>query len=282
MTIKQAQKKYRAVEVDLLLSHVLGKPKEFLFMHPEHLLSAKQLLSLRKIIKRRQTGEPTAYILGYKDFYGLRFKVNRNVLIPRPESEWVVEKIVASGELLVASQKKIRILDVGTGSGCIAISIAKKQPANSYKLIASDISPAALAVAKQNAKMHHANIKFINSDLLQSIKDNFDIIIANLPYGWSGWKNNTSAETVGLKFEPKRALFTKEKGLGEIRRLLGEIAQLKLPPKLVYLEFDPRQKTALNKLIKKILPFWKVKFHKDFNNFWRYAELSSLPIRANG
>jgi release factor glutamine methyltransferase len=272
LKIQKILKKYSSVETELLLSHVLGKSREFLYMESARQLSVGQLVSLQKLIKRRENGEPVAYILGYKDFYGLRFKVNKSVLIPRPETEWVVERKVESEKLKVKS-KALRVLDVGTGSGCIAISIAKQLSADSCQLTASDVSAAALKVAKQNAKLHKVKIKFVKSDLLKNIKGDFDIIIANLPYGWHGVKNRFSSVKDGLKFEPQRALYTKEKGLFEIRRLLEQITQKKQQPKLVYLEFDPRQKADLQSLIKKYLPKGKVKFYKDFNNFWRYAEI---------
>ena len=240
---------------------------------------------------------------------GLRFKVNKNVLVPRPETEALVERVVASCELLVTGGK-IKILDVGTGSGCIAVSLAKQVQGSRFKvqITASDLSPAALAVAKQNAKIHKAKVKFIKSDLLKNIKEDFDIIIANLPYGWKAWKNNTTTATIGLKFEPQGALFTEEKGLKLIRELLEQIAAKKNQPKLiypapskkevgilpgasyknqsefkvsrsqgrcwVYLEFDPRQKVDLQKLIKKILPKSKAIFYKDLNNLWRFVEVT--------
>jgi release factor glutamine methyltransferase len=299
LTIKKILKKYHSIEIDLLLAFVLRKSKEFLFMNSGYSLSANQLISLSALVKRRLRGEPMAYILGYKDFYGLGFKVNRSVLIPRPETEWVVDRVIARSQATKQSNQRkrlprpsaalgvrndtLKILDLGTGSGCIIISLAKALSAKRLglrvKLYASDISSAALKVAKQNAKDHthtstyECGVKFVRSDLLNGIKINPDIIIANLPYGWSEWKNNTSAETKGLKFEPKKALFTGENGLKSIRRLLQQIAGLKQKPKLVYLEFDPRQKFAIWALIKKFLPGSKVKFYKDYNNFWRYVEI---------
>jgi len=268
--------------------------------------------------QRRLRGEPIAYILGYKDFYGLGFKVDKNVLIPRPETEMVVDLVTAKLRSLPSCQGgvpsearrggwsnvdsganpsvpinrdtfpwqgrrlrgiPIKILDLGTGSGCIIISLAKlmgtiwRPPDGAHQgnrrieFYASDISSAALKIARQNAQKHHVKIKFTQSDLLKNIKQDFGIIIANLPYLAPGWK---SAE---LKFEPKQALFAKEKGLMIIRKLLEQIAALKHQPRLVYLEFDPRQKPQLLSLIKKSLPGSIVKFYKDYNNFWRYVEI---------
>lgn len=261
-------------------------------MNPGYSLSANQLISLSALVKRREKGEPVAYILGYKDFYGLRFKVNKNVLIPRPETEVILDRIM-NYELGIMNLKVLRVLDVGTGSGCIIISLAKTLLHNgnhcALEFYASDISAAALKVAKQNAGIHHANVKFIQSDLLQNIKGHFDIIIANLPYLSSHWTDGFSqsvdynklrpqfiqaqADIAGLKFEPKGALYTSDKGLLLIKRLLQQIANRENKPKLIFLEFDPRQKRELSSAIKKLLPKAEVKFHKDFAGRWRCAEI---------
>jgi release factor glutamine methyltransferase len=279
MNIKEVFKKYSFPETELLLAYVLKKPKEFLFMNPEYNLTKKQLSNLTKLIKRRQNGEPIAYILGYKDFCGLRFKVNKNVLVPRPDTESLVEFIenrVRSQKLGIKSQE-LSILDVGTGSGCIAITLAKRCQVSGVrcKVYASDISSNALTVAKENAKKHQVKIKFIHSNLLEKINFIPNILIANLPYGWSKWKNNTSTETLGLKFEPKIALFTKENGLFKIHKLLKQILSLPHLPKYIYLEFDPRQKVLLNSLIKKYLPNGEVKFYKDLSKKWRFVEIKN-------
>jgi release factor glutamine methyltransferase len=245
------------------------------------------------MIARRQKGEPVAYILGYKDFMGLRFKVNKDVLIPRPETEELVDRVLSATADLIRNPNKqilkqvqnddVKILDVGTGSGCIAVAIAKqlqqvqisiRQLADKYQIYASDISPKALAVAKHNAKTHQVKIKFIHSDLLSQIRMKLDVIVANLPYGWQAWKNNTSTETVGLKFEPQQALFTKEHGLYYIRSLLEQIAGQKQQPKSIFLEFDPRQKQELNRVIKKYLPDTRIEFFKDLFGRWRFCQIS--------
>lgn len=275
MRINEILKKYTKVEIEILLAHVLNKPKEFLYMEPAYKLSASKLISLRKLIKRREKGEPIAYILGYKEFLGLRFKVNKNVLVPRPETELLVESIKLKVESM-GQNNPVRILDVGTGSGAIAVSLANQVQGARLKvqISASDVSQNALAVAKENAKLHKVKIKFIKSSLLQNIKEDFDIIVANLPYGWKAWKNNSSIATKGLKFEPQVALFTEENGLKLIRELLEQIPKETIKPKLVYLEFDPRQKQDLAKLIKRTLPSSKATFYKDYAKMWRFVEIT--------
>ncbi len=274
MKISEILKKYNNLEIEILLAHVLKKPREFLYMEPAYKLSASQLISVKKLITRREKGEPIAYILGYKDFLGLKFKVNKSVLIPRPETELLVESIKLKVES-IEQKKPVRILDVGTGSGVIAVSLAKQVQGARFEaqVTVSDISDKALAVAKENAKAHKVKIKFIKSNLLKNVKNSFDIIVANLPYGWKVWKNNSSAATKGLKFEPQIALFTEENGLKLIRELLEQIVGLKVKPKLIYLEFDPRQKQNLAVLIKRTLPSARVTFHKDYAKMWRFVEI---------
>ncbi len=277
MTIKKIFKKYSNIEIELLLAHVLKKPKEFLYLAPERKLSSYQVKSLSSMVKRRLNGEPVAYILGYKDFMGLRFKVNRNVLIPRPETEEMVEKVV-SEQRLVSSKKPVKILDVGTGSGCIAVSLARQFQILDIKfqIIASDISKAALKVAKQNAKAHKVKARFVLSDLLNNFKGKFDILIANLPYVPA---TDYAKLKSGLKYEPKNAIFVKENGLRIIKKFLKQLSQSKIlnPESKIYLEFDPRQKAELHKLVKKFFPGWKVIFYKDFGNLWRFVEIKNPP-----
>ncbi len=288
MIIRQILAKYQDLEIDILLSEALKKSREFLFMNQGYRISESQSVRLQKLIKRRQKGEPIAYMLGYKDFCGLRFKVNKHVLIPRPETETLVELAldqIQNAEFRMRN-RPTKILDVGTGSGAVIVSIAREFTKMTLaqrkghlcvEFYASDISSEALKVAKANAKAHKVNIKFIKSDLFKNIKGKFDIIVANLPYGWKEWKNNTSAATIGLKFEPKQALFTGKKGLYEISRLLEQISGKTKQPYAVFLEFDPRQKSALEKEIKKILPNAGVRFYKDFNSLWRIAEIILQP-----
>jgi release factor glutamine methyltransferase len=296
MTIKEVLKKYNKVEIELLLAHILKKPKEFLYLNPERKLTNKQFGNLAKYIRRREKGEPIAYILGYKDFMGLRIKVNKDVLIPRSETEGMVEHVVqALGLPAVKTAKQqatglpykntVSILDIGTGSGCIAIAIAKqlqnlKFQISNLKLTAIDISSAALKVAKANAKYHQTKIKFIKSDLLTNIKGNFDIIVVNLPYvpetDYTNLKNN-------LKYEPKKAIFAKNKGLFVIEKFLKQLNKSKIlnQKSKIYLEFDPRQKPELSKLIKKTLPGYRAEFFKDLNNFWRFVEIKHSNILQN-
>lgn len=285
MTIAEVLKKYSSIEVEPLLSKVLGKSKEFLYLNPETILSSYQINILSRLIKRREAGEPIAYILGYKDFMGLRFKVNKDVLIPRPETEWLVEKIVTSEKLKVASGK-IRILDVGTGSGCMAVSLAKQfSNSNSqFSITASDISPAALKAARQNAKANHVQVKFINTNLFRNISGKFDVIVANLPYiplkilhRYLIHKTELepSDPFAALKFEPKFALTDGSSSFVIYKRFFDEVRGYLNPSATILLEIDPSSRKFLKEYQKRYLPKAAIKFYKDYNNLWRYAEIKT-------
>ena len=241
-------------------------------MNPGLILSSKHLNILSKLIKRRQKGEPIAYILGYKDFMGLRFKVNKNVLIPRPETEGIIERLK---DLRFKDYKQpVRILDIGTGSGCIAVSLAKQFLIFNFQFLitASDISSSALKVAKQNAKAHKAKINFIKSDLLKNIKFVPDIIIANLPYVP---KKIYDLRYKDLKFEPEEALVDPVKDFNIYERLLKQISALPSLPKAIFLEIDPTAKKYVINYVINYIPKAKIKFYKDFNNLWRFVEITT-------
>lgn len=259
MTIDQVLKKYSKIEADLLLGHVLKQPKEFLYMHGVQKLSATQLKRFESLVAKRKAGMPVAYLLGYKYFYDLKFKVSRSVLIPRPETEWLVDEATA----LLKGKRNAKILDVGTGSGCIAISVAKNTNPKKVKVFASDISTAALKVAKENAKINKAKVTFAKRDLLQGTKAKFDLIIANLPYvpvsDYKKFYNN-------LRFEPKLALTD---GFNDSRLILKLVEQAKHHLNkngVLLLEMDP--KTA------KYLKEYKPKIYKDIRGFKRFAEIT--------
>lgn len=259
-----------ALDAEVLLCFLLKKPKEYLLAHPHKKIDSKLEKKYLRLINRRLLGWPVAYLTKHKEFFKLDFYVDKNVLIPRPETEGLVELAIE----FLKNKKGLNVLDIGTGSGCIIISIAKKF-GKKHKYLASDISPKALAVARKNAKKHRTKIYLTETSILNAFKDEqFDVIIGNLPYGWKKWKNNTSANTVGLKFEPPQALFTSEEGMYWIKGLLLAVAKKRNKPALMLLEIDPRQREALNKLAKRILPAYEAKVSKDLFGRYRYAALA--------
>lgn len=252
-----------ALDAEVILSAITGHSRENLLIHPEKNLIARQFKKFKNLIIRRSRHEPIAYITGKKNFFGLEFKVNRSVLIPRPETELLVEETIKSCKLKAISYKLI--IDVGTGSGAIAIAIAKH--ISKAKIIATDISAAALKIAKHNAKTHGVagRIKFIKTDLLPKPTA---LIVANLPYLPTRVWKNTMPDV--KKFEPKEALLGGIDGLKIIKRLLTKIKKQNIHG-MVLLEIDPSQKSKLQKFISKLFPQAVLEIKKDLAGLSRMA-----------
>jgi len=200
--LKKADIKTASLDALILLSLVLKKEKEYILTHPEQGLIKNQQKQFLSLLEKRSKRFPLAYLTGEKEFFGYEFLVNKSVLIPRPETEQIIELALKN----VKENKKIKtwkILDIGTGSGCITISLAKelKRLHLDYKITASDISASALKIAKTNAKnLKTKKIIFIRSDLFKNINGKFNLILANLPYVKKCEIENE------LKFEPILAL----------------------------------------------------------------------------
>lgn len=277
------------LDAELILSFVFNKPREYLFTHPEHKLNKSQVARYRLRAAQRLRGEPLAYITGIKEFYNLEFLVSKSVPIPRPETELLVSLAVKNILNTKYQIPNTKIIDVGTGSGNVIVSIVKNIPAKRRKSInfyAIDISNKALEIAKKNVQRHGVKefIKFIKSDLLECFLERRVfatknlLIIANLPYIppklYQKYQKN-------LKYEPKKALISGKGGLDHYKRLILEIKEiLKLRYALCimcYLEISPEQKPALNQFIKKELSAAKVRFFKDLAGKWRVAEISLAP-----
>ncbi len=200
------------IEVQCLLQAVLQINRAWLLTHPEHILDAEQQAHYAALFERRLHGEPVAYILGEREFYGLNFKVTPATLIPRPETELLVELALQR----IPQQGRCRVLDLGTGSGAIAMSIAHARP--DAEVVAVDASSAALEVAQFNAKrLGLSNVRLLLSDWFTALNgERFDIIVSNPPY--------IAADDVHLsqgdvRFEPHSALASGADGLEGIRRI---------------------------------------------------------------
>lgn len=290
-TLRDLQKKYHGLiaplDLELLFSFVLKKPREFVLAHPEHAISRNQESIIKKYVKRRINHEPLAYILGKKEFYGLDFKVDKNTLVPRPETELMVELALEEVRKLVRKRlRTINVVDVGTGSGNIAISIAhnvKRSSSDKLNFFAIDISKKALAIARKNAKSHKLNkkIKFIHGSLLDPIIGRLDppagggnsrtIVLANLPYLSSAIYASTPKDV--KDYEPKSALWSPEKGLAHYAELLRQIAPMK--DVSCFMEISPEQKPLLQKMAGKIFPSAKIIFHRDLAGKWRLCQVET-------
>ena len=272
--LKKASSSIDRLDAELILASIFDKDRTFLHAHADEELTAEQQKVVDDMLLRRQKHEPLAYILGYKEFYGHKFYLTRDVLIPRPETEALVD---IAGELYqklsanaakptkttgtaktvqtIQSGEPIKILDLGTGSGCIALSLASKlsqsaknhaEPEANIQIVASDISAKALACAEYNAqKLQIKSISWVKSNLLKSRafkNQTFDIIVANLPYvdkAWPWIDKNT------LKYEPKLALYASNYGLGLIKNLIDKAPKYLKKGGFLVLEADICQHQAI-------------------------------------
>ncbi len=228
----------------IILEHVQGVSRESLLARPEFELSNEDVVQLNLLIERRSKFEPVAYLIGTKEFYGLDFEVNPSVLVPRPETEKLVEYIIDT------IPQKTRILDVGTGSGVIAISLKKNR--DDLEVSASEISESALQVARMNATKHNVFIGFVKSDLFEQIRalKQYDCIVANLPYV----SLDKLSEHPELKHEPAIALFPDEgDGLNLYRKFFQQVNQYLVPDSgCIIIEHDPTQLETLTSIAKKL------------------------------
>ena len=266
------------LDAEVLLAFVLKKPKGYLLSHQGKNLTPSHLKKFNFLILRRQRGKPISYLTNHKEFYKLDFYISENVLIPRPETETLVEEAIKCTRHLqkTINRKPLTIYDIGTGSGCIAITLAKYLP--DIKVMATDISEKALAVAKKNAKQHKVlrKIKFIKGDLLKSLikkskapkhKAQYtDLIVANLPY-------LTKDELQNIRHEPKQALYGGKMGLELIERLITQAEQVLNPKGIILLEISPAQVKYIEYLVEQHLPSKRVFFIKDLGERDRVARI---------
>lgn len=258
------------LDAEILLAFTLKKPKEFLFTHPEKKLATGQFNKFKKLISRRAKHEPVAYLTSHKSFYGLDFFVDKNVLIPRPDTEILVEETIKQ----LNSQFSIlnsAVVDVGTGSGAVAISLAKNLPG--AKIFATEISPNTLAVARKNARHHKVAVTFLRGNLLEPLLKrimNYEsrimelIVVANLPYLVTKQWQKTQPEV--KKYEPRQALDGGKDGLRYYKQLLQQIKKIATSYKLQVtnlLEIDPSQTKPISKLIHASFPAAKIQIKKD-------------------
>jgi release factor glutamine methyltransferase len=235
--------------IELLLAHLLRKKRLDLYLEFERELDEETLAGLREMVKRRAAGEPLQYITGEAEFCGLRLMVDKRVLIPRPETELLVETVV---ERLKAESGKrgeeIKIVDAGTGSGCIAVALARRLAGP--EIWATDASREALDVARANAALHKVekNVRFLEGDLLEVLPDSLqaDAIVSNPPYVAEGELAKLPKEV--RDFEPVHALVAGEDGLKVIRRLVMNAKRFLSPSGFVALEIGAGQRPAVEEL----------------------------------
>ena len=233
-----------ALDADVLLAFVLGVGKEQLFAHPERALGDEAAARFAELVERRHAGEPVAYLRGFKEFYGQRFRVDRRVLIPRPETETLVEE----ARRFIAG-RAVRVVDVGTGSGAIACSIALHEPR--AQVIATDVSADALAVAATNALAMGVGerVELRQGDLLGPVAEEVDVVCANLPYLRSDALADLRGERTSLAFEPNVAVVAGADGLDLVRRCIADLPRVLAPGGAAFFECDPPQAAVIASLL---------------------------------
>jgi release factor glutamine methyltransferase len=269
-------------ETNLLVSFVLHQTQVFILAHPEFKINKRQAEKINDLIERRTAGEPIAYILGYQEFFGLKFHTTNSTLIPRPETELLVEealRITRNAERVTPTT----IIDVGTGSGCIAISIAhvlnQESRIKNQEILAIDIEPKAIKLARKNAHLNKVKdlIEFKVGNLLEPlsasealIHDSNFLILANLPYLTPEQVRHSPT----IQHEPATALISGSDGLKHYRELFKQAKKLGAESVTLLCEIDDTQKQSMSELIKKELPQAQFEIKKDLGGYDRLAVIS--------
>lgn len=251
-------------EAELLFTELLNCDRASLYLNRDSILNKEKLFSVSSALKRRIKGEPIQYIIGKTEFMGLEFKVTLDVLIPRPETEILVEAAIKITRLI---GEKVRILDLGTGSGCIAVSLAKLLP--KAKVTATDISPEALKVALENARANNVDIDFFQGDLFGTCNltpITYDLIISNPPYIRSSEIKKLQPE---VQYEPPIALDGGKEGLDFYKRIINDAPRYLKKKGFLILEIGFDQKDDLKKNLQNSGYFEIIEVIKDYNNLDR-------------
>jgi release factor glutamine methyltransferase len=239
-----------ALDADLLLAHVCGVSKESLYAHLDAAIDDDALGAYRALIERRAAGEPVAYLRGWKEFFGLRFAVDARVLVPRPETELLVEAALA----FLRARGGGLVADVGTGSGAIAIAIAVAEPR--ARVIATDVSADALEVARANVEAHGVGgrVELRRGDLLEPMREVVDAVTANLPYLRADALDDLDGDRTSLAFEPRLAVVAGPDGLDVIRRAVAQLPGRLAAGGAAFFECDPPQVDTVAALLGSSLP----------------------------
>ena len=247
------------LDAEVLLAHTLNKDRSWLYLHPEARLQEEQQHRFFNLVARRERREPVAYLVGCKEFFGLEFLVNADTLIPRPETELLVETALQ----YTAPDRPLTIADIGTGSGCIAISLAKYRPRAT--IFAIDISSQALQVARQNAERYQLldQITFLKGDLLSPLTAPVDLIVSNPPYIAQAELAPPFTPPEVHRYEPRTALAGGDDGLAIIRKLLPQARQKLNPTGLFLMEIGSTQGQAVKQLAKAQFSKAKIQIVKD-------------------
>jgi release factor glutamine methyltransferase len=254
------------LDAEVLLMRFLRMARVQLCMQPERELSEEEAAGFARWVERRSLGEPVAYILGDKEFWSLRFEVNREVLIPRPETECLIEEVL---RFYRPPGEGLRVLDIGTGSGAIGVVLARELPA--ARVVATDISPGALAVARRNALSHGVagRMEFFQGDLFAAVSGDLDIICSNPPYIPEGVYDLLPA---GIRnFEPPGALIAGPDGVAFHRKIIREGAHRLKAGGRIFLEIGEGQRDRVAALFREEGGYGDIDCRKDYGEVDRVA-----------
>lgn len=254
---------------EILLAGVLKINRIDLYLRYDQPLSNQELADYKSLIKRRAAGEPVAYIIGEKEFWSVNLAVTKDVLIPRPETECLVERAIA----LLSGMESRRVLDLGTGSGAIAIALASERPGHSY--FACDKSLEALRVARKNAETNNLGdrIKFFCGDWFAPVKNSkmFDIVISNPPYVPADEIDGLQIEV--SEFEPRIALDGGPDGLSDVRIIIGSALERLASGGVLLLEIGHDQKDAVERIAEESGAYEDIDFMKDYSGIYRTVQM---------
>jgi release factor glutamine methyltransferase len=262
-----------AFESEVLLRYALQISRAQLFLDLDQEISTEKEKLFQEWVTRRSLGEPVAYIIGCREFFGLDFYVDQRVLIPRPETELLVEEAIRCSRNIfkkISASNKITIADIGTGSGAVAVSLAVNLP--QFQIYATDISASALEVAAINVRKHNVagQVTLLQGDLLEPLPGPVEILVANLPYVTT----NDLARMPSAKFEPALALDGGQNGLDQVFRLCRQLKGKLRPHGCVFLEIGLGQDRAVIKLLQDLFPSSEIQPLKDLAGINRAIKLT--------
>ena len=250
------------LDAEILLAHARGCQRIQLYTQFDEPLTDAVRAQMRELVQRRAKAEPVAYLVGQREFFSLSFRVTRDVLIPRPDTETLVMEVLDATKGATAP----RVLDLCTGSGCVAVAVAKN--AKAAHVLATDISPAAISVATENVNRHQVadRVTLMESDLFSAIPQDrkFDVIASNPPYIPSNEIDQLDAEVA--KHEPRLALDGGTDGLDLIRRIIDQAPKFATPGAILLIEFTPEQATTLEQLVSADSRYQDVAIRKDLGH----------------
>ena len=247
------------LETEILIARAMGWNRARVLAFGEHEISGELLCEIQKQLARLASGEPLAYITGTREFFGLDFKVTPDVLIPRPETELLVEIALA------VSPQQASVVDLGTGSGAIAISLAHKRP--DLSVTASDFSAEALAIAQHNAEQHSAQLRLVKSNWFEALKGKFNTIVSNPPY-----IRSNDPHLVAISHEPQQALVAGQSGLDDIIAIVSHASEFLKTDGNLLIEHGYDQATEVKELFE----------HQGFTQIQTHQDLAGHPRITTG